>query len=480
MDRIRRRLSDAIMPPIAMIQTMGHRRSVQMANDAAQAKGIQARQPVATALALCSELLLIERDPSDEQKALQEAALCALRFTPSVTLRDNGLLLEISASLRLFGGRRALLSHLHQALDTLSIGRVLGLAPTAQAAWLLALAAMPQHPCWASPSDLETKLDALPLHSLQTAQNHLQTLAGIGAKTLGDLRRLPRAGLARRFGSDLLDQIDRAYGLMPDPQVWFAAPEHFEARLDLAARVENAQTLIFAGRRLMAQLGGWLTARHAAVTVLIFTLHHETWGRSAKPTTVLIIRLNQPSRDPEHLTGLLGERLGQMTLSAPVEALSLSVDDVSTTPMPNQELFPTPQSEATTLNQLIEKLCARLGTQAAQRIQSMNDHRPEKAWESVGLAHRALRTGASTTAPRPTWLMKTPQALTVYNHRPIYQTPLALLAGPERIEAGWWDDTSVARDYYVAENAEGQRLWVYRERKASERQPAWYLHGIFG
>lgn len=461
------------------MQSIGNRRSVQMVNDAARAKGIRAKQPVATALALCSELLLIERDSADEQNALREAALCALRFTPNVTLRRTGLLLEIAASLRLFGGRRLLLGRLHQALSALGLNTVLGLAPTAQAAWLLALAAMPKHPCWASPNDLNTKLDALPLRYLETAKDHLQTLSGIGAKTLGDLRRLPRAGLARRFGPDLLDQFDRAYGLMPDPQIWVVTPERFDIRLELVARVENAQTLIFTGRRLMAQLGGWLTARHAAVSTLTFTLHHETWGRSAQPPTLLIIRLSQPSRDPEHLIGLFGERLGQLTLSAPVEALGLSVDDVSIASIPNQELFPTSQSDVMTLTRLIEKLCARLGPQAVRRIQPMNDHRPEKAWESVDPTQRA-HAGVNTAAPRPIWLMKTPQALTVRDHHPIYQTPLALLAGPERIEAGWWDDGLAARDYYVAENAEGQFLWIYRERKALGQHHAWYLHGIFG
>jgi protein ImuB len=68
----------------------------------------------------------------------------------------------------------------------------------------------------------------------------------------------------------------------------------------------------------------------------------------------------------------------------------------------------------------------------------------------------------------------------VHEHRPCHGSPLALLAGPERIEAGWWDEALVARDYYIAENQQGQLLWVYRERKAQDETDAWYLHGLFG
>ena len=53
---------------------------------------------------------------------------------------------------------------------------------------------------------------------------------------------------------------------------------------------------------------------------------------------------------------------------------------------------------------------------------------------------------------------------------------LSILRGPERIETGWWDGRDAARDYYEAEDPDGARLWVYRERRTGE----WFLHGVFG
>ena len=60
-----------------------------------------------------------------------------------------------------------------------------------------------------------------------------------------------------------------------------------------------------------------------------------------------------------------------------------------------------------------------------------------------------------------------------------------LIAGPERIEAGWWDlgspahgqkSRAVHRDYFVARNGRGQLLWVFRELAAPR---GWFLHGLF-
>ena len=63
---------------------------------------------------------------------------------------------------------------------------------------------------------------------------------------------------------------------------------------------------------------------------------------------------------------------------------------------------------------------------------------------------------------------------------PHYQGALSLLAGPERIESGWWDGKDAKRDYFVAQNPEQSLLWIFRDRPAQSAAGSWYLHGIFG
>jgi protein ImuB len=67
--------------------------------------------------------------------------------------------------------------------------------------------------------------------------------------------------------------------------------------------------------------------------------------------------------------------------------------------------------------------------------------------------------------------------LTVRDDRPIYYGPLQLLRGPERIESGWWDHLRIARDYFVAQDQQAVRYWIYRERDTE--QARWFLHGLF-
>jgi protein ImuB len=71
---------------------------------------------------------------------------------------------------------------------------------------------------------------------------------------------------------------------------------------------------------------------------------------------------------------------------------------------------------------------------------------------------------------RPLWLLPTPMALEAR------RGSLKLISGPERIESGWWDEHDVARDYYTAQNDEGQKLWVFRDHRTRR----WFLHGLFG
>jgi protein ImuB len=70
---------------------------------------------------------------------------------------------------------------------------------------------------------------------------------------------------------------------------------------------------------------------------------------------------------------------------------------------------------------------------------------------------------------RPNWLLATPQ--------PVVEGSLQLLSGPERIESGWWDGGDCRRDYFIAEDRHGRRVWVFQTLGKS---PAWYLHGVFG
>jgi len=58
---------------------------------------------------------------------------------------------------------------------------------------------------------------------------------------------------------------------------------------------------------------------------------------------------------------------------------------------------------------------------------------------------------------------------------PLRDSTLRILAGPERVESGWWDGGDVRRDYYVVETSSRQRAWTYRG--VGETDTPFMLHG---
>jgi protein ImuB len=88
--------------------------------------------------------------------------------------------------------------------------------------------------------------------------------------------------------------------------------------------------------------------------------------------------------------------------------------------------------------------------------------------------------GSGLTLARPVWLLRSPQPLPERGAHPLLDgQPLQLVAGPERIEAGWWDGALAARDYFIALADDGALVWVYRERVPKDWEPGWFLHGRF-
>ena len=408
----------------------------------------------------------------------------ALQFTPRVALQEGAVLAEVSASARLFGGLERLCQCMqHGAAE---LGARVAWAPTG-----LAALALVRHGGGRVPEEaLASRLDALPLQAMTAVGQHQATLALVGCRTLGQVRRLPRGGLVRRFGAPLLAALDQAYGLRPEAYDWITLPPSFQARLELMARVEHAPALLFGARRLLVQMAGWLAARHCGVRAFTLHWHHDAMrARSAGDGGALTVHTSQPTQSVEHCMRLLAEHLAQVVLAAPVGELELSADTVEPWAGTNHTLLPDPQRQGEGIHAALERIQARLGPQAVCLPVLCADHRPEwmQHWHS-DLAHRPRQATAGSGMPLPPWLLEVPLRLEERQHRPHYQGPLQLLLGPDRVEGGWWHRSgqgsdaqalNVQRDYWLARSPHAGLLWVFQQRLAGD-QAAWFLHGYFG
>jgi len=245
-------------------------------------------------------------------------------------------------------------------------------------------------------------------------------------------------------------------------------------------------------KRLLVELEGSLRGRGAGVQRLALWLEH---GRNAR--TRLDLDFASTEREADFILGLAREKLGRLTLPAATCALDLRADALLPYAPRLGTWLPGAREQAIGRERLLERLAARLGKERVFGIALGDDHRPERDWKAIGnwapgqngcagpgvtfnFRHPGRRNAAMARgpiSPRPTWLLHRPHKLVTRDGQPTLQGELALGAGPERIEAGWWDGEEVRRDYYVAANPRGETFWIYREHRDPS---AWYLHGVFG
>lgn len=473
---------DGAVPTAVGLRHRGVER-VLRCNAAALAEGVRPGIGVGAARALCAGLRVLPRRVSLEHETLLRLAAWAIRFTPQVSLAPpRALLLEVAASLRLFGGPDALVHEVAQGLRELGHAGRLCLAPTPLGALVLARRGWrpdpkensAEVPLVSDLAALRSALAALPLTAFGLSAREREDLSRMGLMRFAALLRLPRRGLRERLGPRRIDWLERLLGEAPDPRPWFEPPVEYSARIELPAELEIAESLVFPCRRLLLALEGFLVGRRAGVRGLRWRLVHADL-----PATVLEVGSAGPRWAADDWLGLLRGHFERLELPAPVREIDLQAGEIATIDLADPEISPALFPELAEPDRapdpaLLDRLRARLGRDAVRGIRLAGDHRPELAWRWCEPGERGE---GIARVDRPLWLLPRPRPLEARDGRPWLDGPLDLGRERERIDTGWWDDRPVARDYFLATTAGGERVWIYRDL-GGER--GWYLHGVVG
>lgn len=467
-------------------------------NQAASRFGVRPGMPRLAALALGNALHLRPRRGLQERAALERLAAVALEFSDHVSLEPpQGLVIEAERSFRLFDGPAAFFHNVVARIAALGYQVRACIAPSPSGALLLASWGIEKTLCDAQ--GLRQQLAQLPLAALDLGARERLDAQRMGLYSLGALMALPRAGFAQRFGINRLQQLERLLGERADPKPRFSPPESFHGELELPVDVSDANALIFACRRLLDELCGSLRARQAVVPWLDWT-----WRHVQNRQTRVRLGSARPDADAGRWLLLLRERLARSPLSAPVQAIVLEAGPFEYRAVLIQDLFGRRQRHDNAAADLIDRLRARLGEEAVKTVAPVADHRPERAWRwaepefgaRTGKRSETLSDSPSSEryehlrAKRPVWLFLPPVRLQ-WRGKALWLAdatgmpdclgkagvfPLYLMNERERIETGWWDAESVARDYFPARARNGEIFWVYR---CLENGSAWFLQGVF-
>ena len=460
--------------PAVVVNQYKGRLVIHTASRLAEMQGVSTDLPINAAYALCPGLKVYPLDEQKQNIRLQQLARWAGRFTSKVNLQPpRALLLEVRGSLKLFGGLSTIQDLIHQQLtEQWQHCFHPAVTPTPMASLLLAGSG--QNDVVLNKQQLRSVLGRLSVYHLPIGQKKKRQLRNTGVRCLRDLWRLPKDGLARRFGPELVNYLDRALGSIPDPLDFYQSPDAFETSYEFPMEVHRTDLLLNVAEQLLLQLTDFLRQRDVCINQCRFALFHDK-----QTATHLIIGVRRATRDHAHLKSLLEERLNGLALEAPVRSIKLSARDLNVFSPQQVSLFIEPLLDQALINNecdidpLLEQLQARMGHDAIKTFQGVADHRPEYAYR---INQKVKDKHVAITKQRPFWLLAEPQRLLQKNNRPWLHGPISLIEGPERIQGGWWSGHDVQRDYYIAIDSKGSRLWIYQEL---DNDCQWYLHGLF-
>lgn len=448
--------------PLAVVE----HRTLVACNDCAQSYGLVPGCSVVQAYAVCPSLSLKPRDRLAEATLLESLAVFAYRLSPRVVVRHAGLLMHFTDHVSPIGDVHTLFSQVITQLQELGYRACVAIAPTAMAAWLCANAGASV--VWTDKDPWKTLVRSLPLKPFLQAQDMKSACADLGLSLVGDLLDLPRIGLRRRFGGDIVQALDQLTGKHPEQHTFWAPPAVFRRRLVFSFVIDTEEALLFAIQRIVRE---WvMVLRDYGARMSQFTLE---MGCDGQPPWQEHFTLTRPERRMPVLMRLVRERLRDGRPPAALTFVSI-VSPLERSVEASLSFWDEEASSEAHAGELVDCLNARLGRGAVRALAWYPDYRPERLVVEIPWPSGERVSPGPVLCDRPLWLVDPPQLLRVVHQVPQLSGPLQIMGDAERIETGWWDG-SVVRDYFIAAGSHNERVWIFRS--ADEN---WYLQGYFG
>lgn len=484
-DRLLIRQPDLKDKPLVLIRKEHGKMLISAANEQVLKQGVQHNTSLADARAIIPGLLSFDDLPEKATTWLKALAVFCNRFCPSVSLSGTDtLFLDVTGCTHLWGGDAPYLQAIRQCFAAIGYQLRLSMAGTMGAAW--ALTRYGKDDLIVPPHRQMDAMLLLPPAALQLEAALLARLDKLGLKTICQLLQLPRSALLRRFGQVLLDRIDACSGQRMESWEPVFPPVKYQERLASLEPIITRTGVEMALQNLLEKITAQLKRDGMGIRQAVFT-----GFKTGHEPVQIEVGTQLAVQDPRRVFRLFEIKLEALSVEPGIDSFLLDIPRTDPVKEKQEKIWQgSAERNCEELAELIDRISNKFGAHRISRFLPDEHHWPERAYQKTN----PLFGGEQVQWPsmdRPVVLLSVPEEIQVSVPVPDYP-PLLFrhkgqvheiiqADGPERIEQEWWLQEGLSRDYYIVEDKNGQRYWLFRSGNyASGSKPSWFLHGYFG
>jgi protein ImuB len=467
-----------------VLRTPSHGRMVvTAANALAEAQGIYAGMVLADARAILPDLEVLDDITDLVTKLLKRIAEWCIRFTPIAAIDPpDGIILDVTGCSHLWGGDEPYLNDIVTRLKKRGYYVRTAIADTIGAAWAVARYS---NRTFIIPSGQQSEtLLTLPSAALRLEPDTIERLQKLGLRQIKDFIGMPKSALRRRFGSHIITRINQALGVEEE----FIQPvqpiELYCERLPCLEPIVTAKGIEIALQRLLEALCKRFQKEQKGLRAAKFKCYRVD-GKIEE----IQINTNAPSYNVKHLYKLFEIKIVTIEPDLGIELFVLEAPIVEDHSPSQQQLWEAMYGlHHIQLAELMDRLSGKVASISINRYLPDEHYWPERSIKQASSLQETTSTEWKVDRPRPMHLLATPQSIQVAAPVPDYPPmnfryknklhKILKADGPERIEQEWWIQDGQHRDYYVVEDEEGCRYWLFRSGHYDEDYE-WFIHGFF-
>jgi protein ImuB len=471
--------------PFVLAAPQRNRIVITAANILAEQQGITTGMVAADAKAIIPGLKVIDDIPDKAEKLLKKLGEWCIRYSPLIAVDlPDGLILDVSGCTHLWGSEQNYLNEMVNRLRRNGYDVNGAMADTIGAAW--AIARFGDNNKIILPHQHINTLLPLPPAALRLEQMALDRLQKLGFYTVKSFVGIKRSALRRRLGNDFLLRLDQALGNEDEPLQVIQPIEPYHERLPSLEPIRTVEGIEIAIKTLLQTLCKRLRDEGKGLRAAVLKCYRIDGGLVGAD-----IGTNRPSHNTTHLFKLFELKIAGIEPALGIELFTLDAYKIENVSQ-EQEILWTSDScelENPELADLLDRVANKIGADHISRYLPYESYLPERSVKKARSLTEKPATAWRSGKPRPSLLLPQPEPIQVTSKLPDDPPMLFIYKGEkhiikkaddaERIECEWWQSQRPHRDYYVVEDAEGRRFWVFRSGHYTDEGSRWYIHGFF-